>query len=239
MNAPGYNEWLDLYTAGGFLHVEGWVDGRLIPVLKILNKLQNKFGVHGGALEIGVHHGRFFIPLNGMAEQAQCSFAVDLFDEQSLNIDHSGQGSKSHFIDNLRQYDRHGGLNVECMQADSTRLGHSDYLRIQTAAPKVISIDGGHTVEHTLSDMSFAAQVVNPKGVIFVDDILNQHWIGVIEGVVTFLQRRPTIWPILLGYNKMLFAPMSMHQAYLTELRTELPNAKSVTLCGYPLLAIG
>ena len=92
------------------------------------------------------------------------SFAIDLFEDQDLNIDCSGLGSRSRFAENLQLYDRHGGANVTLIQGDSTRLRHADMARYRDIPPKIVSIDGGHTVEHTISDLLFAEAVVHSAG---------------------------------------------------------------------------
>ena len=233
-----YVEWVENYKTECAPKVEGWLDNRLFPSMIWLYDIQTELGVTGGVMEIGVHHGRFFLPLNAMvAEGEGTSFAVDLFSDQSLNIDRSGSGNLGFFRDNLAKYDRHGGANVDCVQGDSTRLRHQDLSRFTATRPKIVSIDGGHTVEHTISDMEFAAEVIHDAGVIFLDDILNPHWIGVFEGAVTYLQGRPTMWPLLIGYNKLLFVPMSVHGKYLQAFRERMPTSKLVSLCGYQLLS--
>lgn len=233
-----YDTWLDSYAKNGFTKVEGWVDGRLLPILKLLHQAQTELDVRGGALEIGVHHGRFFLPLNGMVAPGEGpSFAIDLFEDQTLNIDRSGNGSSGQFAESLRLYDRHQGANVQAIAGDSTRLRHSDLARFRTIPPKMISVDGGHTVEHTLSDLQFAEAILHDKGAVFLDDILNAHWIGVFEGAVTYLQRRPTLWPVFIGYNKLVLVPMSVHGTYLAHLRKHLPGGKLVALCSYTLIA--
>lgn len=238
-----YNQWLDKYANEGFQKVEGWVDGRMLEILKILHAVQERLGVRGGVMEIGVHHGRFFLALNGMVAPGEGqSFAIDLFEDQSLNIDSSGCGSISIFVNNLKSYDRHGGNNVVTIQTDSTRLRHDATARFRTDPPKIISIDGGHTVEHTISDLMFAESIVHSSGAIILDDILNSHWIGVIEGLITYLQRRPTLWPVFIGYNKLILVPMSVHHEILGTLQHELPSdlplGKVVEICGYSLLAL-
>lgn len=239
MNKIFYNDWLDNYVSGGLQKVEGWVDGRLIPILKILHEIQNALTVSGGALEIGVHHGRFFIALNGMVSSGEgTSFAIDLFEDQALNIDHSGRGNSSKFAESLKLYDRHGGANVVTIQGDSTRLRHGDLSQFRVSPPKVISIDGGHTVEHTVSDLMLAQSIIHDKGSVILDDILNVYWVGVFEGAVTYLQRKPTMWPVFIGFNKLILVPMSVHAHYLTQFRNTLPNGgKIVNLCGYSLIA--
>jgi len=234
-----YNEWLDTYASDGFQKVEGWVDVRMLEILKILHAVQERLGVRGGVMEIGVHHGRFFLALNGMVAPGEGqSFAIDLFEDQSLNIDCSGCGSSGMFAKNLKSYDRQGGNNVITIQADSTRLRHDVTTRFRTASPKIISVDGGHTVEHTISDLMFAESIVHDSGAVILDDILNCLWIGVIEGLITYLQRRPTLWPVFIGYNKLILVPMSVHFEILAALRNDLPIGKMVNICGYSLLAL-
>lgn len=233
-----YSNWLDEYVNHGFQNVEGWVDVQLIPVLKDLNAIQTWLAVRGGALEIGVHHGRFFIALNGMVEPNEGpSFAIDLFEDQALNIDQSGHGNSGKFAENLKLYDRHAGANVTVIRGDSTRLRHRDLSGFQADPPKVISIDGGHTVEHTLSDLMFAEAIVHDKGAVILDDILHPYWIGVFEGAVTYLQRKPVLWPVFIGFNKLILAPMSVHGHYLEQFRQRLPDAKRIELGGYSLIA--
>lgn len=233
-----YSEWIDGYVAEGFQKVEGWVDGRLIAILKILHDVQVDLAVSGGILEIGVHHGRFFIALNGMvAPNEGVSYAIDLFEDQILNIDNSGRGSLGKFAESLKLYDRHGGVNVVTIKRDSTRLRHSDLTQYRANPPKVISVDGGHTVEHTINDLLFAEAIVHDMGAVMLDDILNAHWVGVIEGLVNYLQRRPTLWPVFIGFNKLILVPMSVHGRYFARFRDVLRNGKEVWLCGYPLIA--
>lgn len=233
-----YADWMKTYGERGMREVEGWFNSQLFTSLLRLHEIQEGLKVRGGIVEIGVHHGRFFMPLNGMvAEGEGTSYAIDIFEDQMLNIDRSGSGNKTKFEENLQRHDRHAGANVVCIKADSTRLDATQLALLQKARPKVISIDGGHTAEHTLSDLTLAASIVHEGGAVFVDDILSADWIGVIEGVVLYLQRRPTLWPVLIGYNKMMLVPMSVHEHYLKEFRNSFAKARLVTLCGYRMFS--
>jgi hypothetical protein len=46
--------------------------------------------VFGAVGEIGVHHGKFFMPIAGYALQEESAVALDLFEDQSQNFDGSG-----------------------------------------------------------------------------------------------------------------------------------------------------
>jgi hypothetical protein len=196
--------------------------------------------VEGGVMEIGIHHGKFFIALNGLVDDASVpSLAIDLFEDQELNIDHSGEGIEAVFRENLRKYDRHQGENVIVKRADSTALQPEEVLEELSVRPRIVSIDGGHTPEHTISDIELARSVLAPRGAIIIDDILNAQWLGVIEGVVHYLSRRPKIWPVVIGHNKLVLAPMTVHQQYQDELAERLHVWGPVEFCSYRVLFIG
>ena len=234
-----YAAWLENYRVTAKAgQVEGWLNANLFPSLVWLHEIQQTLGARGGIMEIGVHHGLFFMTLNAMVEAGEgTSYAVDLFDQQEMNIDKSGKGHMASLEANLALHDRHKGANVERLAADSTRIAPQDRARLAAARPKVISIDGGHTAEHTISDLRLAAEIVHPLGAVFVDDILNPNWPGVIEGVVLYLNERPTLWPVMVGFNKMILVPMSVHPQVFKMFQERIPKYKRVSIAGYSLLS--
>lgn len=235
----GYRDWLAGYRATAMQgQVQGWLSEELCPSLIWLHEIQSALGARGGVLEIGVHHGLFFMALNGMvAPDEGASVALDVFDQQDLNIDKSGKGHLGQLRDNLAVHDRQKGANVSMISADSTRLTAAQRVQLAEARPKLISIDGGHTAEHTISDLQLAGEIIHEAGAVFVDDILNQNWPGVIEGVVLYLHQRPTLWPVLIGFNKLILVPMSVHARYLEMFDTRIPRSKHVAMAGYPMLS--
>ncbi len=191
----------------------------------------------GGCCEIGVHHGKFYMMLNAVIEPPHSSYAVDLFDAQHLNIDKSGKGSLFAFTENLRRYDRYNGKNTEIIQGDSTDAKLNLTARLGLGVARFVSIDGGHTAEHTLNDLKIAEQVVANEGVVIVDDILNYHWLGVIEGTLSYLNTRPTLVPFAIGQNKLFLAKLSYAAFYYSVCKILPYYTKTVTLIGHPIAA--
>jgi hypothetical protein len=70
-------------------------------LVKATSDAQVIAGTRGSVGEVGVHHGRLFILLYLLAEPDERAFAIDIFDEQHLNEDHSGQGDRKVFEENL------------------------------------------------------------------------------------------------------------------------------------------
>ena len=229
--------YLQQYMNTGFAQVEGWCPELLAPVVAAIDAHQKSRDVSGGSAEVGVHHGKMFMMINSICGSAEKSYAIDVFENQELNIDCSGQGSLSIFKSNLQKYDRHQGANVSILTADSL-TANFDHLIDQPV--RIFGIDGGHTVEHTISDLKKAQTRLHAEGVVILDDILTHHWLGVVEGTVKFLQTHPTLVPVALGFNKLFLVNLSYAEKY-RELFRGFPNVTKypVPFCGHDLVALG
>lgn len=230
------NNFLESYKTNGFHKVEGWCSEALFETIDILASCGvNK---NGGALEIGIHHGKLFILLNCVIEKKFRSYAIDVFENQDLNIDKSGYGSLYHFKSNLEKYDRHKGENVDIISGDSIDYGLNLENRIGRSTLRFISIDGGHTAEHTISDLILSNILINNEGIVILDDILNYHWTGVIEGVFKFLERKPTLVPFGIGHNKLYMCKLS-YKKYYFDLFEKLPiKSKIIDFFGHATVAL-
>jgi hypothetical protein len=227
---------LDNYKANGFDKVEGWCGHALFDVITLLDGINiNKTG---GCLEIGTHHGKFYILLNSVIENTYKSVALDVFENQNLNIDHSGNGSFAAFSDNLIKYDRHSGTNTEIIVGDSTDSMVMSSLIGKKLHFRFISIDGGHTVEHTVSDLRLANELIANEGVVILDDILNYHWLGVVEGAVSFLSNKPTLVPVAIGHNKLILSKLSYRSFYFDLFEKSKLKSKVVSFFGYTVAAL-
>jgi cephalosporin hydroxylase len=230
------NNHLARYQQEGFVKVAGWCSDKLFQTVDLLAAMP--LNQRGGVCEIGVHHGKFFILLNQVTDENAKSFAVDVFDLQHLNIDKSGGGRRDIFERNLAAYDRHRGRNTTIVQGDSTDPALDLPQRIGPGTMRFVSVDGGHTAEHTINDLHLANCIVHNEGVVIVDDILNAHWLGVIEGVMLYLQARPTLVPFALGHNKLYMCKLSFHAAYLEAMSQCALATKQCLFFGHRLVAV-
>ena len=82
---------LHSYHQNGFVQIEGWCSDQLFGTVGLIDAFQAD--KTGGCMEIGVHHGKLYILMNQVIAETETSYAVDLFDNQDLNIDHSGLSS--------------------------------------------------------------------------------------------------------------------------------------------------
>jgi hypothetical protein len=70
--------------------VEGWLGDRMLQIVEVIGTIFHSNAVCGHIAEFGVHHGLFLFLLNALREDSEECFAIDVFDDQHLNVDYSG-----------------------------------------------------------------------------------------------------------------------------------------------------
>ncbi len=171
------------YLARGMASVDGWLHPVAADAIAML-------GDGGNAAEIGVHHGKLFILLSLLCDHA---YAIDVFDS-ALNVDHSGDGDRVLFERNV---DRLGG-RYSVIQRDSALVSATELPPI-----RLFSVDGSHTAAMTEHDLCLAADVLEPGGVIVLDDYFNEHWPDVSVGANRAMSAR-NLLPFAIAPGKLL-----------------------------------
>jgi hypothetical protein len=194
----------DLISNEHYSKVQGWMHPN-IP--KILEAWASSYlptlectDDFGASLEIGVHHGKMFLAIEAVTPPNIDCFAVDVFDDQERNIDMSGKGSLEIFTRNVSQIALDPKRVIPIM-GDSFSIKGQDKL---THSYSLISIDGGHTREHTGHDLSYADSTIKPGGLVVLDDFNNVNWLGVMEGALDYLGKPDRrLAPFMVGFNKL------------------------------------
>ncbi len=195
---------LDRYVAIGHREVEGWLQPAAIRALLVLAQVQRELDIAGPVCEIGVHEGRSFILLHLLTVPPERSVAIDLFERQHENADHSGAGDRNRLLRNLRIH----GCDLDRIELITENSLHLSAARIVEACggpSRMFSIDGGHTAEITYNDLTLAAGAVRDGGLVILDDFFNEAWPGVAEGACRFMAQRGGLLPVAIGGNKFLF----------------------------------
>lgn len=215
--AETWRERLSAYQQDGYPQVKGWLNQGMFPCLEVIQQIHEAFSIGGSVAEIGVHHGRFFLAMNSLRRPDEQAHAIDVFDDQALNIDGSGNGSYEKFSRNVIRY---GGAfaDVTIHTCDSIEIDHGfiqQHFRHQR--PRLFSVDGCHTAVHTVNDMQIAQDSLCNGGVIFLDDYYNASWPGVHEGFARFmLQSTPRILPFAMSANKLMLTTIGYHERIYT-----------------------
>lgn len=166
------------------------------------NSILVENGISGDVLEIGVHHGRSAVAIAALRRKDRDFFAIDLFDDlQSENTSESGLGNKSEFLRNMSTYYENLDF-VRVMAANSNSLS----TRELGNEFSFCHIDGGHSAIETYGDLAITCNVLQPGGLVALDDYFNPAFPGVCEGAIKFLlDHESTLRPLAIGFNKVVY----------------------------------
>ena len=218
------------YIHGPMQRVAGWYTPLDAEITAAIAHHQNASRVTGSVGEIGVHHGRAFVALALALKDDERAFAIDVFDDQSLNQDRSGRGDETVFRDNLA---RHGidGSRVAVLRGSSLEIGWSEIQRVVETPVRLFSIDGGHTAPVVENDLEIADAALCDEGVVIADDYFNSGYPGVSEGTARFMMRRPqALRPFAIGDSRMFLSRPAWAERYRAMLdRSPASSRRSLT----------
>ena len=194
--------------------IEGWLTPTNIYMVAYLTQVQHNISVYGSVGEIGVHHGKFTIPIVGFAGTEERAIAVDLFSLQDQNTDGSGKGDMQAFENNMKRFFLSAATQV--LESNSYSLTHNDFSSYP--AFRLISADGGHTHRLTLNDLLLTCSLVRDGAIVILDDFINMDWLGVVSGAFEFMNSQHSLVPFLWLSNKLYFTTVSTHDEYVSSL---------------------
>jgi hypothetical protein len=238
-----HNDKLKEYQVNYVNEIEGWIDLNLFTSIEPVNTIQVENEICGNICEIGVHHGRFFLLLHALKRAQEKSIAIDIFEDQFLNIDSSGQGSKERLMESIELF----GYDVESIKVlvgDSLVLSSDDILRFSDHTRLwLMSIDGGHTVGHTMNDLALASKLIANGGVVFFDDFNNILWPEVREGFYKYMDRMKVVLaPFAYHANKLLLTTLSYHDIYLKAYQEQMQQRagelKETRMSGHKVITL-
>jgi hypothetical protein len=194
------NAKVDAYIRAQNKQVDGWLARSDGEIFSTLLQAQIERGIRGAVVEIGVHHGKTFIPM-ALSNDGQRCYAIDIFGRQDLNRDASGHGDKAAFLANLNRF----GLAVDGICIDerlSTSVTAAD-IEHKVGKVRFFHVDGGHDVETVVNDLVLARAVLVAEGVIAIDDAFRPEWPEVSMGLFSFLAAgHDDFVPFAIGFNK-------------------------------------
>ena len=214
------------FTAGSIR----WMSEMFLQVLL----LQDGLGIQGGTAEIGVHHGKSFIPLCLGLRDNERALCIDIFEDQSHNVDLSGQGSREKLDHNLKRFSVPAN-RVVVLKASSFDVSAR---QIVDAVGNVqfFSVDGGHWRDIVVNDLGIAGDAVGEKGVIALDDFLHKEWPDVTRAFFDW-HRGPgaDFAPLAISPNKLYLVRKESFGVYAERLFA-IPSLRSQILKYYNFL---
>lgn len=192
------------YLKQGQRRVGGWLFPYSATFIDDLGALQREAGIAGAVGEIGVHHGKLFILMALGRKPGERAIAIDVFDDQHLNLDESGNGDRVIFERNIGRWLKDAS-DVRILQRSSFDVTPADI--IDSVGPlRMASIDGGHTEDCVVNDFGLIESVLAPKGVVILDDYFNEYWPDVASGVARYMMEPASrLRPFAITPNKTYF----------------------------------
>jgi hypothetical protein len=202
----------------------------ITPTLRYLDFVQRKNDVFGCVGEIGVAQGAFFVQLALCCRSTEIALAIDVFDNLRDNWNPVGGSSSLDLFKDIIASQLNGDVRVSYVLGDSMFLEKDRLLsEIGQQRFRLFSIDGAHSAGHTVNDLKLASEVIAPGGIVFLDDIQNWGWPGVIEGFARYmlLNDHHRLVPFFLYGNKLLLTTPGYHGFYLDK-AIEIPRRRGL-----------
>jgi hypothetical protein len=205
-------------------HVEGWLGDRMWQIIDVIGTLLDANDVHGNIVEFGVHHGLFLFLLEVLRKDDEVCFAVDVFDDQHLNVDSSGHGSLAVFLAHIETLMASQRRFFKIVQRDTMSFSTAEVVDLfGKNGVKFFSVDAGHTIQHAFNDLTLVQEVLVPGGIVALDDYMSVHWPGVTEGFYRFMySQNRRLRPFLYFQNKLFLTTVSQHGSFLQQFRTAI-----------------
>jgi hypothetical protein len=219
--------------------IQGWLHPFSGQAIAALSTYQVDSGLRGAVAEIGVHHGKLFFVLYLTTMSDEAAIAIDVFAAQYLNLDKSGRGDKSVFLNHARRLSpKLDGLKII---EDSSLNIMPDQIMAEGGAVRLFSIDGAHTEEATINDIKLAESSIAEHGIVVLDDVFNEMWPEVSGALSKYLTNSPVLSPFAITPGKVLMARQPFSRKYGQFLQSAFPKRvdKHARLYGHDVPIIG
>lgn len=190
------------YAASGHKSVRGWLTSDAATTSVTLAAEQVRMGLRGSACEIGVYHGKLFILLCLLLRSDERALAIDLFTTESDNP--YGTDIRDRFLANLARH-RVDTRRVDILATNSMGLV-PEHIQEIAGPVRLFSVDGGHSAEETVNDLSLAAGSVIDGGLVILDDFFNPQWPAVAEGTCRFMAQDHRLEPVAVVGDRFIFS---------------------------------
>jgi hypothetical protein len=227
---------LDSYDSGPTARGGGLYQAA-VALTRVMLEAQERLGLGGHLVEIGVLEGRFSGLINHFRQPDEILFAIDPY-YGPAGEDHPAMASARDWLS------RHppGLEGVVFLRQDSATVTPNQ-LRIRKRGVRFVHVDGDHRLEPAYQDFRLAGQILERGGILVVDDYYDRFSPGVAAALTKFmlLEGAWKFAPVASGGNKIFLTTSDHHWAYrkLLEEKTNflaVRQHRDVDLYGHPCL---
>jgi predicted O-methyltransferase YrrM len=186
---------------GRIAKIPGWLSKVDHEIFGTILRMQEDASTPGAIVEIGTHHGKSLVSMLAAGDETAKAYVIDLFGRQEENRDDSGRGDLQRLKSNLAEF----GISEDrvVIDARSSFEVTPDDIVAGVGRARLFHIDGGHHLAAVTNDLRLAIGVLEPNGVLAVDDVFRAAWPEVsmaVFGSSTLSEAGLRIFAI--GFNK-------------------------------------
>jgi hypothetical protein len=178
--------------------------------------------IKGSLAEIGIHHGRSFMPLAMARKEGEKALAVDFFMDTPGYWPHRERNFHRHLARHQLRL-----CEEEIFKGNSKELSAED-IRKRVGELRFFHIDGGHGYKDVRSDLQLASKVLSPQGIIVLDDFMNPSHPEVGFSAYDWLKENTDFAPFAVTPSKL----------YITRAENVELYQKILTLTPYKQISI-
>jgi predicted O-methyltransferase YrrM len=191
-----------------YASTEGWFAEGAIVTWDALLSFQSGRGQRGDLLEIGVLRGKSAAMLAVHARPDETVVLVD-------------PALRREAIDLVADAHPHGNL---LLRVRSDGMAELDEITERRGRCRWVHIDGEHSGRAVRNDLTIAATLMAPDGIICLDDFFAPAYPQITEAAFRFLdERRDELQLFLTGFRKGYVCTRAAAPAYLDFVKTRLP----------------
>jgi hypothetical protein len=187
MNAPEPRSGIaavDRYLADGYASVPGMSSRFAAAITCGLLRIQTAAGITGPVVEVGAFEGRFLIALAKALAPGEIVIGIDLFDWPNPEVE-------GRCIANCAKHGVPESARV-IWKTDSRKLTPETLLaKLGGKRPRLQHIDGEHSRQVLSNDLELATAVMDPAGLLVLDDMLHPGYPTLMVAVHEYLERHP------------------------------------------------
>jgi hypothetical protein len=173
---------LDAFLADGYMRIRGMSSRFSAAICGHLLRHQSAHGITGDLLEIGTFEGRFFVAMALLLGPGEHALGIDVFTWPSPAV-------YDHLLKNCAAAGLARGSYAAWKVYTRTIAAADLRARLPAGRARFIHIDGEHIPECLSNDLALAHAVLDPRGIVALDDMLHPGYPTLIATVLDFLQR--------------------------------------------------
>jgi hypothetical protein len=199
------------YIENDSINIEGWLHIVGAFIITILDCAQKEKNINGDIVEIGNWHGKTLILFVNML--------ADMEKLRGFDLD-----IKKELIDNIAKYtDQTSIKNIILTEVDSREL-KVDKIKETNNRIRIFHVDGYHTYEVALNDISIAISVTSDEGIIILDDFFSATVPGVTQAFFeSFGKSDNGFYPFAIGGGKIYCCKKNLIEYYREFLFKHMP----------------